>query len=166
MIMCKKDSDKIVKALEREELIALQRVQAVKRMRKLDLRPEIIENFEDDKKLYRSENFRIGANDGKRYAVVYSLRADETEMVRKWEKRTGNLVYHVILNKMEFGTCYSFLYVSSNPEDWKDDMRDLETWEDDSLYPLVYVMNIDDEHCSEYGTIGIRPDRGGLLRTA
>jgi hypothetical protein len=33
-------------------------------------------------------------------------------------------------------------------------------------YACAYVMNLDDEWCSEFGSIGIKPQFGGVVRTA
>ena len=85
----------------------------------------------------------------------------EEKMVKEWEKETGNMVYHVIQNRMEFGLCYSFLYVSIYSEEWEMDNEGLKEG-----VPIVYVKNVDDEDCSEYGSIGIMPLAGGVLRTA
>jgi len=145
----------IAKELEREELRSLQKEEAIRRMEKLGMLGDIVKYFKQSNKLYRSENFRFNVRDSSRFAIVYFLDRAEMKKVREWEEKTENLVYHVIKNKMEFGTCLSFLYVSNNPSDWPDDNEDLENYEDGSLYPLAYVMNIDDMHCSGCGTIGI-----------
>ena len=74
-------------------------------------------------------------------------------------KQTGNVVYHVIKNQMEFGLCYSFLFVSKHKDEWKIDRNDIHEG-----CPFVYVKNVDDEGSSVYGSIGIRPVFGGVLR--
>ncbi len=131
-------------------LLEQQKAEAVKRMKKLKLIDNIIYEFEEKNVLNRSE-----------CGILYWLTDEEKKLVETWEKETGNLVYHVIINKMEFGLCYSLLYVSRHVEEWAYDNEDL-----NEGFPFVYVINVDDMECSEYGRIGIQNFFGGLLRTA
>ena len=41
------------------------------------------------------------------------------------------------------------------------DNKDIE-----EFYPLAMVINLDDEWCSDMGSIGVQPMFGGLVRTA
>lgn len=127
-----------------------QKAEAVKRMKKLKLIDNIIYEFEEKDVLNRSER-----------GILYWLTDEEKNLVKTWEKETGNLVYHVIRNKMEFGLCYSLLYVSQHVDEWAYDNEDLTEG-----FPFVYVINVDDIGCSEYGRIGVKNFFGGLLRTA
>ena len=156
-------SDELIAAneLEREELHAMQKEEALKRLKKLSLLDDVIKHFKAGK-LYRSENLYMGR---KLIAILYFLNDREKEMVKEFEDKSGALVYHVIKNYTDFGTYLSFLYVSANPENWIRDNEDLETWEQGSVFPFVYVRNIDNTHISEFGSIGIKPSFGGLLRT-
>lgn len=156
-------SDELIAAneLEREELHAMQKEEALKRLKKLSLLDDVIKYFKAGK-LYRSENLYMGR---KLIAILYFLNDREKEMVKEFEDKSGALVYHVIKNYTDFGTCLSFLYVSANPENWIRDNEDLETWEQGSVFPFVYVRNIDNTHISGFGSIGIKPSFGGLLRT-
>ena len=131
-------------------LLEQQKAEAVKRMEKLKLIENVIYEFEEKNVLNRSER-----------GILYWLTDEEKDLVKTWEKETGNLVYHVIRNKMEFGLCYSLLYVSQNVEEWAYDNEDL-----NEGFPFVYVINVDDMECSEYGRIGVQNFFGGLLRTA
>ena len=146
--------------MQTTEIGQAQVTEALLRMKKLNLLDGAIEQFKDDGKILKSENFCVGTRDN-RIPILYDLSAEETEMVREWEKRTGNMVYHVIQNRMIFGLCYSFLYVSKYTEDWESDNEYLKEG-----IPLVYVLNADDDMCSEYGSIGIKPMFGAILRTA
>lgn len=136
--------------IENIEMRIKQELEAEARIKKLNLHPNAVREFIEEKKLNLSER-----------GILFWLNDEEKQMVRTWEDETGNIVYHVIKNNMEFGLCYSFLYVSQNEEEWEDDNADL-----DDGYPLVYVMNVDDDFCSEYGSIGIKPFFGGIIRTA
>lgn len=133
------------------EIAQAQVVEALLRMKNLKLHENVINEFKETGKINLSENG----------GILYWLNDEENNMVRQWEKETGNLVYHVIKNNMEFGLCYSFLYVSSYTDEWLNDDEDLKEG-----YPIVYVKNVTDNTCSEYGSIGIRSNIGGLVRVA
>ena len=133
------------------EIAQAQVVEALLRMKNLKLHENVINEFKETGKINLSENG----------GILYWLNEEENKMVRDWEKETGNLVYHVIKNNMEFGLCYSFLYVSPYTDEWLNDDEDLKEG-----YPIVYVKNVTDNTCSEYGSIGIRSNIGGLVRVA
>ena len=134
---------------ESNEMLNEQIEEAISRMKMINLLGNVIDDFKNKRQLYRSE-----------HAILYWLNDEELSMVRKWESETGNVVFHVIKNQMEFGLCYSFLYVSTYKEEWEYEREELLEG-----YPLVYVKNMDDENCSEYGSIGIKAVYGGVLRT-
>lgn len=142
--------------LTKSDVIAVaQKHEALLRMKKLDIHENAIREFKEEGKLNLSEPAM-----GNRIGVLYWLNEVEEKMVRKWEKETGHLVYHVIKNNLvELGLCYSFLYVSKDPDVWQTDNEDMEEG-----IQFAYVKTPDD-YCSEYGTIGIRPAFGGVVRT-
>ena len=82
-----------------------------------------------------------------------------------WESEGFGALYEVneeeqkIINKFECGECYSILYVSSDKEEWQRDKEDIKDG-----YVFAYVENIDDDFCSEFGSIAIKPQFGGLMR--
>ena len=131
------------------QLKQAQVTEALLRMKKLKIHDPVIQNFHKSGKLYKSE---IG--------ILYWLDEEEERMVREWEGEPGNIVYHVIPNNFEYGFCYSLLYVSPYPEEWKADDIDLENG-----LPIVHVINKDRPDFSEYGTIGVQPAYGGVIRT-
>lgn len=123
--------------------------EAIKRMEFLHLHPRAIKDFEKDNVINVSF-----------LSALYCLTEEQKQMVKQFEEESGGLVYHVIENFYEdIGHLLSFLYVSKYDEEWEDDMEDL-----DEMTPLVYVVNVTDEICSEYGYIRIKPYGGGLLR--
>ena len=131
-----------------EEMIAKQKEESLRRMKILKLFVNAVKEFKNERKLNYSER-----------AVLFWLEDDVMQKVREWEEKTGNMVYHAIKNTMEWGVCYSLLYVSPEEELWERDREDLMEG-----YPLVYSMNME-SWGSEYGTIGVRPCLGGVLRT-
>lgn len=135
---------------ENIEMRIKQELEAEARIKKLNLHPNAIKEFVEGRKLNLSER-----------GMLFWLNEDEEKMVRLWEEETGNIVYHIIKTDTVFGLCYSFLYVSKYEEEWEDDNYDL-----DEGYPLAFVKNVDDDYSSEYGSIGIKPFLGGVIRTA
>ena len=131
--------------------------EAIKRMKALNLYPNIINEFEKDGTLNCSEN-RVGA--------LYWLDDEMKDAVSQIESRYDLLVYHCTLDYTEFGRLLTCLYVSSTPDEWGMDNEDLILDEDNTCYPLAYVINLDDDTCSEFGSVGIRLMNGGVVRVA
>ncbi len=126
-----------------------QKAEALKRMQLWGIIPDAIKQFKNDDKVMVSEQ-----------GMLYWLNDEQAEAVKKFEEQSGALVYMVIRNKFEFGECWSMLYVSDDNEKWEYDIDDITEG-----YAFVYVKNIDDDTCSEYGTIGVKARYGGLVRT-
>lgn len=122
--------------------------EAIDRMHILKLHPNVIKEFSDNGKLNLSLN-----------AELYYLSDEQLARVQKFEQKYNAIVYHVIQNYTQFGELLSFLYVSQYTEEWEYERNDLEEG-----YPFVYVANLTDETCSEFGSIGIRPCVGGVIR--
>lgn len=127
-----------------------QKAQAIERMKKLGIMEQPVKEFEEEGKLNLSENG----------GLLYYLNEDEQKMVNDFEKENNGLVYHVIKSRTTIGLMYALLYVSEYLEEWKMDMEDLGEGQ-----TLAYVVNMDMPDCSEFGTIGIKPSVGGLIRT-
>lgn len=127
-----------------------QKAQAIERMKKLGIMEQPVKEFEEEGKLNLSENG----------GLLYYLNEDEQKMVDDFEKENNGLVYHVIKSRTTIGLMYALLYVSEYLEEWKMDMENLGEGQ-----TLAYVVNMDMPDCSEFGTIGIKPSVGGLIRT-
>ena len=128
-----------------------QRTEALKRMELLKLHENVIDDFKEIALLNQSE---LGG-------ILYWVEGEMEKKIREWEEKTGNLVYHVIHDYTEFGELLSLLYVSTYEDEWESDREDIQNG-----YARAYVMNLTDDWCSEYGSIGIRPQWGGVVRTA
>lgn len=130
---------------------AKQKQEAIKRMKLLKLHDNVIREFDKEGIVNMSENG----------GFLYWLNSDQQEIVDEFEAEHNALVYHVIRSFSPFGTMYALLYVSQDEDEWDYDKDDIK-----SGCPLVYVKNIDDDICSEFGSIGVKPQFGGLVRTA
>lgn len=77
--------------------------------------------------------------------------------IKEFERDYEALVYAVTHEYLEFGECYTFLYVD------KDDPNNL-TIDDGLYYVYAYVWNKTMDYCSEFGTVGIQSSYGGIVR--
>ena len=124
-------------------------IEAIERMKMLKLDKSCIEAFTKGK-VWESEG----------YGALYEVNKEEQQIIDKFEKEhEGCLVYHMIHNKFEFGECYSILYVSPDTDEWQQDKEDI-----NEGYVFAYVYNKDDDWCSEFGTIAVKSQFGGLVR--
>jgi hypothetical protein len=126
-----------------------QKQEAIERMKMLNIYEPTIREFEKDNIVNKSEQG----------GILFWLNDKEQEMVKDFENKYNALVYHIIHNYTAFGELYSIFYVSENEEDWDYDKDDIK-----ENCACVYVKNIDDEFCSEFGSIGIKEQFGGLVR--
>ena len=124
-------------------------IEAIERMKMLKLNRKCIETFTKGK-VWESEG----------YGALYEVNQQEQELIATFEKNHPNcLVYHMIHNIFEFGECYSMLYVSGDKEEWEQDKQDIKDG-----YVFAWVENIDNDWCSEFGSIAIKSQFGGLVR--
>lgn len=126
-----------------------QKEEALKRMKLLGLHENAINEFDEENKLNLSET--MGA--------LYWLNDKEKQIIKEFEEENGGLVYHIIHNFTEFGELYSIFYVSKHQEEWEMDIEYIK-----ENLSVVYVKNVDDMFCSEFGTIGFKTLNGGLVR--
>ena len=127
----------------------LQIEEAIKRLKMLNLHPNVLKDF---KKGVINRSDSMGA--------LYWLNDNEKFMVKQFEEIYHAVVYHVIHSYTNFGELYNILYVSDSENEWEEDEQDIKEG-----YAVVYVKNIDDDMCSEFGSIGFKQVFGGLIRT-
>lgn len=123
--------------------------ECLRRMEELHLSKQCISAFLDGK-IWESEG--IGA--------LYELNEEEEKIVKEFEKENGYKVYHVIHCFTEFGEIYNLLFVDNYFEEWKYFSEELK---DNITY--VYAYNKSYSECSEFGSIGVKSQIGGLVRT-
>lgn len=128
------------------------KMEAMRRLEMLKIFPNAVREFKKKERV---------VNKSEGYGALYWLDEEEKEIVKKFEEGSGSMVYACILNHLEFGECLSMLFVPKDEEEWEMDRADLADG-----YAFAYVYNKTCPDCSEYGTIGIRPQFGGLIRTA
>jgi len=125
------------------------KIEAMKRMRKLGLFSQVIKEFKEDDMLNLSENG----------GYLYWLDENQKKIVEDFEKKSGNVVYHVIRSFTYIGEMLSLLIVPKDEEDWEMDWEDIHDG-----YVFSYVVNLDEPMLSGYGTIAVQNRIGGLVR--
>ena len=125
-----------------------QKSEAVKRLKMLFEDSTVPDAFEKTGTVYLCDH-----PDGRPIPIPEEMMDD----LRQLEKEHGLLVYLVIADSWS----YSYLYVSKYKEEWEMDESDL-----GEGYPVVYVENLENPECSEFGSIRIFPNGDGLIRIA
>lgn len=131
--------------------------EAIKRLGMLEIPPKVLSDFKDGV-INVSQQMHLGNIP---IGVLSLVNEGEKEFIEQFEKRYNVLVYHTIYTPCSFGNCLSLLFVSNDKREWKSDCVDLRRG-----FPYVYVLNITDDDCSEFGRIVIRSTGSGLIRTA
>lgn len=135
-----------------------QKQEAIKRLKMLKVMQNVIDDFEKNGKVYYSERQNAFFN-----ATLFWVDNEPkyVKIIKDFEKKHNALVYHCQLTHLEYGDNLALLYVSKNEEEWHMDREDITNG-----YAFSYVRNLDWGPDSDFGSIGIKPSLGGILRTA
>lgn len=133
--------------------------EAIKRMKYLDVLPDVYNLFKKDNKLYYSERVNKTFN-----AVLYFATEEMTELIKNFENKTGHLVYHIQLLHTEFGDMISLIYVSKYKSEWKLFWESFSCTRNNKSNYLIVNAHVINGEIKESGTIGIRPSMGGIER--
>ena len=131
-------------------------VEAIERMKMLDIVDNAIKEFKDEQKVNISEAQKMGGN---RVGVLYWANEEQIEIINKFEKKFNALVYHGILTHYEYGDMLALLYVSDGEDEWELDRDDIR-----NNLAYAWVENLFDPECSEIGQIQFKRAFGGLIR--
>lgn len=123
--------------------------EAVARMRLLNLTPKVIKEFSERRKVYLSFG-----------GLLLNLSTSQKEKIHNFETENNCLVYHVIYDHTSFGEMLTLLYVSKYSEEWEQDRADIKEG-----FPMAYVINLDNDEFSEFGSVGVKTYNDGLIRT-
>lgn len=141
--------------MERARLVA-EAKERLATMQANGLMPNVAEDFEEDGRVNVSQ--RSG---GVMPGILFWPDEEQQRAIDEFEEENSALVYHAELTETGFGRLLSMFYVSKYEEEWPLDRDDLA-----DMRPVVYVCNMDDPLCSEFGTIAFRYANGGVVRTA
>ena len=99
--------------------------EAVSRMCRLGMMPQVITKFRKQGTVLKSETA----------GILYDLNDEEKKAVADWEEKSGGIVYAAILSNMVFGRCLALLYISAEKRSgnwiektWKEEFR-LRMWQ-------------------------------------
>lgn len=126
-----------------------QKVEALIRMKRLNLHPNVIREFKNSGKLNITEP---------PYGALFWMEK-HLDKIKEFEEEYNALAYHVIHNYADFGELLTVLYVSAYEEEWLRDMEELKNG-----LPCCYVINLNFPEFSEFGHCEILPALGGVLR--
>ena len=143
------------------DLRTMQKQEALKRLEILKekgLLKNVVDDFKKNDLIYYSEQTKMG---GILYYCTQSNGADKyVKIIEEFEKEHNAIVYHAIHIFTEFGELLNLLYVSSYDEEYEQDKQDLK-----ENYAFSYVVNLNDEMFSDFGSIVYKVKSGGLIRT-
>ena len=126
---------------------------AIEIMQKLDIYAPYIRGFREENQVCFFEAF----------GGFWAWQEPELmAKIKEFETQYNVLVYAVTHEFTNFGECYDFLYISDYEEEWDEMLYS----QGNMYYTFAYVWNVDDDFCSEFGTIGIRSFGGGIKRVA
>ncbi len=122
--------------------------EAIRRMGWWKLHPNVVRDF---KKGVLNVSEHMGA--------LYWLEDDDKKLVDDWAKKTGNLPYHLIRSYFDDMELLTILFVEPDKSEWALN-------KDDSVYftQFAYSINKTEPAFSEYGSVGLRPTFGGVIR--
>lgn len=139
------------------ELQIKQKTEAIKRLRLLQVMPQVIKDFEKNDRVYYSER-----QNSIFLATLYWLdnHKEYVDLVKAFEEKHKALVYHAQLTHLTYGDNLALFYVSQNEDEWSQDKKDI-------IKGQVYsrVLNLQCEYDSDFGYIGVKPVMGGVVRT-
>lgn len=141
---------------------AVQRKEAARRLKMLEgkgLHPDVVRQFETEGLVNYSD--RISFGHGAAGGLFWIDESNFAARIKDLEESEGFFVYHATHEHTDFGELLDLFHVSKDIEEWHTDRKDIEEG-----YSFVYVVNLDDDICSEYGSIGFAVSGGGLVRTA
>lgn len=125
--------------------------ETIKRMKELKIFDDTIESFKKGKVSQSIQGFM--------YWVDENTENDLAKKIADFETENNAIVYYVIATNTNFGMLYNLLFVGDNEEEWEYEHEDIK-----DNYVFSYVINIDEPMFSEFGTIVVSQQYGGLVR--
>ena len=127
--------------------------EAVARMKKLGIMTDTIKQFEQGKVSQSIDGFM--------YWIDEQTENNLKAQIDEFEQKNNAVVYYVITTNTAFGLLYSLLFVGDDEAEWEYENEDLADG-----YVFSYVINANEPLFSEFGTIGVGQQFGGLIRNA
>ena len=127
--------------------------EAVERMKALQIMPETIEQFKEGKVSQSISGFM--------YWIDKNTENNLLEQIKEFEQKHEAVVYYVITTNTNFGLLYNLLFVGNDKSEWEYEREGIA-----ENYVFSYVINNNKPLFSEFGTIGVGQQFGGLIRNA
>ncbi len=125
---------------------------AVEYLKKLNIYEPYIKGFEKDNEVCYFEHF----------AGFWAWQDEElNNKIKEVEEKYNCTVYAITHEFTEFGEVYDFLLITDYKEEWNDLIY---RGEQKGYYAFAYCWNKDDDFCSEFGTILVQSEFGGIRR--
>ena len=126
--------------------------EAVRRLRKLQIMEETIQQFIDDNIVTMSEEMMPGVG------ILYWANDREKQAIKEFESNGKYVIYHGIRIRTDEGYIAYFLFVS-------DDEYDKQNFDDNIQQNIAYIWcdKLDTSYYSEGGTCYIAPGMGGIV---
>jgi hypothetical protein len=125
--------------------------EAIKRMKELKIFDDTIESFKKGKVSQSIQGFM--------YWIDENTENNLAQKIADFEAENNAVVYYVIASNTNFGMLYNLLFVGDNEEEWGMEHEDIA-----DNYVFSYVINVDEPMFSEFGTIVVSQQYGGLVR--
>lgn len=125
--------------------------EAVKRMKELKIFDDTIKSFKEGKVSQSIQGFM--------YWIDENTENNLAKRIADFENENNAVVYYVIATNTNFGMLYNLLYVGDNADEWEMEHEDIKDG-----YVFSYVINVDEPMFSEFGTIVVSNQFGGLVR--
>lgn len=122
--------------------------EAIKRMKMLKINDDVVN-------IYNLSNKLLCSN----YGFITEVPSNILQQIKDWEKRYGNLAYHVIYSKLFGYEIYNALSVSNYKEDWIYERRII-----NDGWAMAYTVNVTKPDYSESGSIKLYNFQGILER--
>ena len=127
------------------------KVKAIELMKKLDIYKPYINGFKNEDTVCYFEN----------YGGYWAYQEPGLiEKVKELEEQHNCLVYAITHEYTAIGEMYSFLIITDYEEEWSTLLEKY----GNQYYGFAYVWNVDDDMCSEFGTIALSSFGGGIRR--
>ena len=123
---------------------------ALELMQKLNIYKPYIEGFKKNNEICYFE----------RFAGFWAWQDEElNNKIKEIEEKYNCTVYAVTHELTEFGELYDMLIVTDYKEEWNDLIY---RGTQKGFYAFSYCWNKDDDFCSEFGTILLQSEFGGI----
>lgn len=122
--------------------------EAIRRMAWWKLHENVIIDFEEGK-----------LNVSEHMGALFWLDGEDKKLVDDWAEKTGNLPYHVIRTFFDGMELLTILFVEKDKKEWV-------MQKEDSIHftQFAYIINKTEPAFSEYGSVGLLPTFGGVIR--